>query len=126
MNAPLIIEYLPKYAHVLLKRAAPLEYQGEKDLQMMGRELPKRPGLHALKTVGKGLMGMGAGTLAGYGLAGALHKHSPIDTKYLVPASALLGGGLALAHSLWKARELKELQRAFEAHRSQRSGGISQ
>ena len=125
MNAPLLTEYLPKYAHVLLKRASPLEYTREKDLEMTGRELPEHPARHAFKTVGKGLLGFGAGTAAGYGLTHLINKSHPIDNKYVLPISAALGGGLGLTYSLWKARELKGLQRAFESHANKRKRGIS-
>ena len=83
---------------------------------------------HALGTVAKGALGFGAGTLAGYGLGTLIGKTYRVSTgkelpqEFMAPAGALLGAGMGMAYSLYKSRELEELQRALAAHREASSG----
>ena len=84
---------------------------------------PKNRVKEVAKTVGKGLAGMSAGTLAGYG-AGKAVEHGaravgkPVSkaalVRYGIPAA---GAGLGTAYSLWKAREAQELKSALEGTR---------
>lgn len=114
MNAPHLVAYLPSHADTLLKVAE------DKD---------ESPGRRAVKAVGTGLLGLGAGTAAGFGvglLADAISKRvrgQPIPLNIVVPVAALAGVGSSVAHQLYKAKELKELQNAYASaqHRSGQS-----
>jgi hypothetical protein len=71
-----------------------------------------------IKTVLKGALGMGVGTLAGRGAAhyaDQLYRHyagKPIPSKALLAAVPVLGGGLGLAYNLAHTAQQKELDRA--------------
>lgn len=71
-----------------------------------------------LKSVLKGALGMGVGTLAGFGashLADKAYQHytgQPIPSKALLAAVPILGGGLWLAYNLAQTAQQKELDRA--------------
>ena len=123
MNTPSIFEYLPKYAHVLIKTAMPLEVQGERDAQITGAQI-ERPAWHAAKTVGAGLLGFSVGSLAGAGTGMLLGDKTPYLESAL--GGTLLGAGAGLAYHKWKAKELQELQRAFEAHRNKSQRSVSE
>jgi hypothetical protein len=76
-----------------------------------------------LRVVGQGAGGLATGILAGYG-AGHGIQHLVERAGRKIPKSALLtygipaaGGGMGLAHSIWKAREAEELRRAIEGQR---------
>jgi hypothetical protein len=122
MSPPTIFEYLPKYAHVLLKSAMPLEVQGERDNQITGAQV-ERPAWHAAKTIGTGLLGFGVGSLAGAGTGMLLGDRAPYLESAL--GGTLLGVGSGLAYHRWKTKELQELQRALEAHRNKSERSIS-
>jgi hypothetical protein len=95
-------------------------------------EPPKPDWKQRAKVVGVGALGMGAGTVAGYG-AGMLADHLwkqryggsgvPLSTVGRILPGALLGGASSLAYSLWKAREAEELNRAVQPHPDHRSPG---
>lgn len=106
MNAPTLFSYLPREEAVALCKLA----EGE-----------KKP--HPLKPILAGMLGMGAGTLAG---AGAAHlanegykKFGPagntgIPHSALMYAAPIIGGGLGLAYNLAQAHQMEQLRRASE------------
>jgi len=110
MSLPSVLDYLPEQAHLLVKQAG------------VGK---------ALKTVGKGLIGFGVGTAAGIGLAEVGNRvyqastGKEIPPHLLLPAAGLLGAGMGLAYSMYKSKELEELQDALKARRNNASGGDS-
>jgi hypothetical protein len=84
--------------------------------------------LNALKHVGVGLLGLGAGTAVGKGaghLLGKLDRTSPVPgarvAKWLGPAA---GAGLGLSYSLWKQREKEEIDRALKHQHSSSQPGV--
>lgn len=91
----------------------------------------KSPWGHAVGTVGKGLVGFGAGTVGGFALghlADAVFEKTTgqkVPSKLLVPAASLLGAGMGLAYSLYKSKESEELRRAYEAHRDNAKRSVS-
>lgn len=94
------------------------------------KEHIKHPIRHGLATVGKGLLGFGAGSAGGYAighLANAVFEKTTgkeLTPQLLVPAASLVGAGLGMAYSLYKSKENEELQRAFQAHRDNAKGSI--
>jgi hypothetical protein len=110
MSLPFVLDYLPGQAHLLVKQAG------------VGK---------ALGTVGKGLIGFGAGTAAGIGLAEVGNRvyqastGKQIPAHLLLPAAGLLGAGMGLAYSMYKSKELEELQDALKTRRNNASGGDS-
>jgi hypothetical protein len=88
------------------------------------------PVRHAIGTVGKGLIGFGVGTAGGYALghlANAVFEKSTgkeLPPNLLVPAASLLGAGMGMAYSLYKSKELEELQNAYKAHRDKSARGV--
>lgn len=85
----------------------------------------------AAGTVGKGLLGFGVGTAAGIGGAAVINKiykastGEQIPPHLLVPAATMLGAGMGLAYSMYKAKELEELQHALKARKNESAGGVS-
>ena len=118
MSCPTLFDYLdPELASVLLKTAEELQQESK--------------GKRIAKTVGAGLLGTGAGYLAG-GLtsmgANALHKKvygRPIASSALTTALPLLGAGAGMAYSLYKAHEAEEIRRALESNNNQPAGRVS-
>jgi hypothetical protein len=94
------------------------------------KEPIKHPARHALSTVGKGLLGFGAGTVGGFALGAlgdAVYEKTTgqkLPAHLLVPAASLLGAGMGMAYSLYKTKELEELRRAYEAHRDNAKRGV--
>jgi hypothetical protein len=85
--------------------------------------------LNALKHVGAGVLGYGAGTAAGKGLGLLAGK---VDRGGLVPGAGiartvapLAGAGLGVAYSLWKAHENEAIQRALKGSPSSAQPGLS-
>lgn len=115
MNAPSIYEYLPEHAEALWKFAETAKPE---------REPAKRPLAHAVKAFGGGLASMAVGNLAGLGasmLGARLYERATgkkIQFENLAIPAAVLGTGLGLAHRMYKAHELEELQHAWKSHRN--------
>lgn len=115
---PTLFDYLPSSAGQLFKLGA----------EEPKKEPIKSPYLHAAKTVGKGLLGTAVGTMAGAGAAELLNRGvkkvtgKGLDLPLLIPAVSVLGAGAGLAYQRYKAKELEELQRAYESHRDQHKG----
>jgi hypothetical protein len=108
--SPAVLSYLPEHAAFFRKIA------GRED-----GEPPRRPLGHALKTVGGGLAGFGAGTLAGYG-AGELAARlsgGRIPPSAVAIAAPTVGGAMGVFYNLYKQKELEELSRAFESYKNQ-------
>lgn len=113
---PTILDYLPADdARAILKLAEADEESANK---------------RRLKSVLKGVAGMGLGTLAGAGAAHYADKAfqhftgKPIPTTTLLTAAPILGAGLGLAYNLAQAQQQKEMnQRVGEGthHNSERS-----
>lgn len=82
-------------------------------------EKPSRIG-GVVRAVGVPLLGMGAGTVAGYGLGRAadqLHQHATgqkIPVKHLAKVAPLLGAGMGLAYSMYKSREAEDVNRVLD------------
>lgn len=113
MNAPTLFSYLsPENAASICKLAE--------------AEPQKKPS--ALKPILAGVLGMGAGTLAGAGsahLANKAYKHfkgQNIPLPYLAAAAPIIGGALGLAYNLAQAHQIEELRRAAE-HPDHKSDG---
>ncbi len=115
MKLPLITEYL-----------SPAEVQGICKLASEEPAPAAPPPLHEdgkpdwgrrAKIVGAGLLGMGAGTAAGFGgmhLANKAFGPSGIPHSALNVAVPVLGGAAGLAYSLYKAKEMEEIKRAVK------------
>jgi hypothetical protein len=115
MSTPSIFELLPNGRALLLLR-----------------DQEKTAGVGSgLATVGKGLIGFGVGTAAGIGTAEVINRvyHAStgkkLPTELLVPAASLLGAGMGLAYSMYKSKELEELQNALKARKHGTPGGVS-
>jgi hypothetical protein len=106
----------PIYSYLSLETALAL-------IQPMHMEKTAAAGA-AVRTVIKGLAGFGVGTAAGYGTAALANKvfHAAtgeeLPNHLLLPAASLLGAGMGLAYSMYKTKELEELQRALKAKRN--------
>jgi len=102
-----LFSYLPLEQAVALCKLAGAE--GEK---------PSRIGGIA-RSVGIPLLGMGAGTVAGYGLGRAadqMHERATgkkIPVGHLAKVAPLLGAGMGLAYSMYKAREAEDVNRVL-------------
>lgn len=82
--------------------------------------------LHAMKTMGAGLLGLSGGTLLGYGagrLAEKVHG-GPIPAKYMAPISGLAGAGFGVTYGLYKKHEMEELRRVLENQHHERPPGV--
>jgi hypothetical protein len=108
MSTPFILSYMsPEQVSSLL---------GENNVKTAGVG-------KGLGVVAKGLAGFGVGTAAGYGVGHLADKVFQVATgeripgSLLVPAATLLGAGMGLAYSTYKAKELEELQRALKEKR---------
>lgn len=83
------------------------------------------------KTIGTGLAGFGAGSLAGAGGALLLDKWHEAATGQKIPLSTLyktapiVGGAMGLAYNIYKARELEELRRALANKPDRPQGRVS-
>ena len=73
-------------------------------------------------TVVKGLVGLGLGTAAGYGLGRGIeavaNKYKVPAHKYVKPIAMAAGATLPIAHQLWKGYEQERLKRAVEHQRT--------
>ena len=104
MRTPTLFSYLPREAAMALCKLA----EGEQ----------KKP--HPLSPILAGVLGMGAGTLAGAGaahLTNEAYKHfkgKDIPVPYLAAAAPIIGGGLGLAYNLAQAHQMEQLRRAAE------------
>ena len=105
MSTPSLFSYLPReVAEALCKTAS----EAKKKTRSLG-------------PIAAGILGMGAGTLAGAGLAhlgNKAVKHytgKNIPVPYLAVAAPVLGAGLGLAYNLAQAHQLEEMRRALEA-----------
>jgi hypothetical protein len=108
-----LFSYLPREEAAALCKLAEDEAQPK----------PQQPKPHPLKPMLAGVLGMGAGTLAG---AGAAHlanegykKFGPpgntgIPHSALMYAAPVIGGGLGLAYNLAQAHQMEQLRRASE------------
>lgn len=119
MSLPSIFEYLPEQAQYLCKAAAAQQ-----------EPTPAQRAGGVAKTVGTGLLGFGAGSLAGAGGAMLLDKWHEAATGQKIPNSALrtaaplVGGAMGLAYNIYKARELEELRRVLESKSDRPQGRI--
>jgi hypothetical protein len=119
MSLPSIFEYLPEQAVTLCKFA-------EEE-----RRPPAARAGNVLKTIGTGLLGFGAGSLAGAGSAMLVDKWheaatgQKIPTNTLYKAAPFIGGAMGLAYNLYKAQELEELRRALEGKSNKPQGRVS-
>jgi len=116
MSLPSIFDYLPQ----------------DQALRLLRRDTEKTASVgKGVRTVLKGLTGFGVGTAAGYGLAELGDKVFQASTgerlpkHLLVPAAGLVGAGLGLAYSMYKSKELEELQDALKARKHKPNGGDS-
>lgn len=68
------------------------------------------------KLLGSGLLGMGVGTLAGYGAMELANRSYPggLQASALNKAVPVASAGAGLMYSLWKAREMEKLRRAVK------------
>jgi hypothetical protein len=103
---PTLFSYLPEEAAVQLCK--------------MAEEAPKkRP--NPLGPIAAGALGMGVGTLAGFGGAhavNAIYKHTSgksIPIPYLTAAAPIIGGGLGLAYNLAQAHQIEAMRHAAES-----------
>mgnify|MGYP001201137549 CR=1 FL=1 len=116
MSLPSIFDYLPA------AQACRLVRQDNEKTAGAGK---------ALKVVGKGVLGFGVGTAAGYGLAELGNKvfqastGKSLPSNLLVPAAGLVGAGLGLAYSMYKSKEQEELHDALKTHKHKSVGGDS-
>jgi len=119
---PSIYDYLPEHAEGIMKLALP-EPPPESDTpkEHGDVQLPAHPALHAVKTMGGGLLGFGVGTLAGQGLH-ALGEHMNVPMGHVGAAAPLLGGLAGAAYGVYKQKELEELKRALESYKHQPRG----
>lgn len=119
MSLPSIFEYLPEQARLLCKVAEELEPTPGQKLR------------NVAKTVGTGLAGFGAGSLAGAGSAMLLDKWHEAATGQKIPISTLyktapiVGGAMGLAYNIYKAKELEELRRALSSKSDRPQGRVS-
>lgn len=159
MSLPTIFEYMPEQARDLceatktaahgpgwlirsLTRAQSLGPESDTDSSGPGdvpskekkAEEPRAPGEKAksvAKTIGTGLLGFGAGSLAGAGGAMLLDKWHEAATGQKIPigtlfkAAPLVGGAFGLAYNIYKARELEELRHALESKSDRTQGRVS-
>lgn len=115
MKIPAINEYLsPAQVQGICKMA---NIHPEPDVDE--DDVPKvRDWARTAKLVGASALGMGMGTLGGYGIGRlADHVHGsriPMSVVSRLLPPAVLGAGSALAYSLWKAREAEELKHALK------------
>lgn len=119
MSLPSIFEYMPEHAKVLCKVAEEIEPSTGQKIR------------GAAKTIGTGLLGFGAGSLAGAGGAYLLDKWHESATGQKIPISAIhtaapvIGGAMGLAYNIYKAKELEELRRALASKPNQPQGRVS-
>lgn len=111
MNLPTIYQYLSREkADVLVKNAGASK---------------------AIGTAIKGLAAFGLGSAAGAGSGLLISKAyqaatgKEIPTSLLLPASTLLGAGMGLAYSMYKTKELEEMQSALKARHHKPEGSVS-
>lgn len=115
MKYPMITEYLsPKEVRGITKLATPSSTRPVvSDDEVARPDWKRRAGV-----VGAGLLGMGLGTAGSFTALELLDRYKRrnggqgIPLAPLVAAVPALGGAAALAYSLWKAKELEEMQRA--------------
>src|SRR5262245_48081446 len=76
------------------------------------------PFLEAVKHIGAGALGFGAGTAAGLGLAELASRTygGPVPRRLLLTAAPVLATGAGIAYSLHKSREAEALRRVVENH----------
>jgi hypothetical protein len=85
----------------------------------------------AAKIIGTGLLGFGAGSLAGVGSAMLADKWHEAATGQKIPTSTLykvaplVGGAMGLAYNVYKAKELEELRRALSSQPNRSQGRVS-
>lgn len=85
----------------------------------------------AIGTAVKGLAAFGLGSAAGAGTGLLVDKAyqaatgEKLPTSLLVPASTLLGAGMGLAYSMYKSKELEEMQSALKERRNKSQGSLS-
>lgn len=97
MTFPLLHDYLPRHAEVLIKAAG---FTPEEK-----KELRRKAGV-----VGAGLAGLGLGAAAGLATGKAFeHVMGKPPPKTMMYAGPLLGLGSALAYKMYKKKELEEL-----------------
>lgn len=107
MNTPTLLSYLSLEEVVSICKLA---------------EAPPAPEQkpHPIKPILAGALGMGAGTLAGFGgahLANKAYKHfsgKDIPNPYLMAAVPILGGGLGMAYNLAQAHQMEQMRRAAQ------------
>lgn len=122
---PSVFQYSPELARLLYKQAEPYRSPDPNDTgdpaDEEDRQLPRHPALHAVKAVGAGLAGTGAGVMLG---RGAYELGRDVMGRQRDPARAVMAGasavgGLAgLAFGLYQHKTMEELNRALEAHRN--------
>ncbi len=113
MKTPFITAYLPRRDVEGIFKSASMEPPPE-DTPV---KEPKPDWGHRAKIVGSGLLGMGVGTLAGFGameLADRAHGPSGLPASVLNKAVPLAGAGAGVMYSLWKAREMEKLRHAVK------------
>lgn len=121
MSLPSIFDYMPEQARDLC--AATKEAEEIRS--------PADKAKSVAKTVGTGLLGFGAGSLAGAGGAMLLDKWHEAATGQKIPigtlfkAAPVIGGAFGLAYNIYKARELEELRRALESKSDRPQGRVS-
>lgn len=110
MSLPSILDYLPRETALRLVKTAETEKTAA-----VGK---------AIKVVAKSLTGFGVGTAAGLG-TGMIVDHvyhattgERLPKELLLPAASILGAGMGLAYSMYKSKELEELQSAIKAKRN--------
>jgi hypothetical protein len=116
MSIPSIFDYLPEHAENLMKYA--------EDHQQHGSVLKQN-----LKTLGKGLVGLGVGSAAGLGMgvmADMLHEKvtgKPISNKTIGAIAPILGAAAGITYNIFKSKQDEEMKRAIEnqAGRTSRS-----
>lgn len=109
MKAPCITAYLPRAAVEGIYKIAELEPPPAEERPDWGQRA---------KLVGSGLLGMGVGTLAGFGAMELANRHHPsgkgLPASTLNKAVPIATAGAGLMYSLWKAREQEKLRRAVK------------
>ncbi len=82
----------------------------------LGKLAASSPFVEALKHVGVGALGFGAGTAAGFGLAElASRAHGgPVPRQLLLTAAPVLATVGGVAYSVHKSRESEAVRRALE------------
>jgi hypothetical protein len=115
MSTPTLFAYLPrKEAEALCKMA---EGEAKKNLRAAGTLLAAP-------------VGMGVGTLAGFGagqLANKAYRHvtgSDIPPALTLAALPMLGGGLGLAYNMAQARQVEAMRNALEGSDNKPGGRL--